>query len=95
MEARRESHSCPRPGQAAGSLGTQGWEPDPLPDPPGVGLIIPQVASKKAIHQGPSPLCLQGREPRAPSEHPSSPPSAESTHNMICNDSVAFLVEMI
>ena len=72
MEAGRESHSCPRPGQAAGSLGTQGWEPAPLPDPP--GLLTPQVAPKKAIRQGPRPLCLQGREPRAASEHPSSPP---------------------
>ena len=72
MEAGRESHSCPRPGQAAGSLGTQGWEPAPLPDPP--GLLTPQVAPKKAIRQGPRPLCLQGREPRAASEHPSLPP---------------------
>ena len=67
MAARRESHSCPRPGQVAESLGTQGWEPDPLPDPPEVGLIIPQVASKKAIRQGPSPLCLQGSRGPLPS----------------------------
>ena len=76
MEARRESHSCPRPGQAAGSLGTQGWEPAPLPDP--VGLLIPQVTSKKAIRQDPCSLCLQGRKPRTTSEHPSLPPSAKS-----------------
>lgn len=65
-----------RPGQAAGTPGTQGWGPAPFPDPQ--GLLTPQVASKKAIRQGPRPLCLQGRESGAASEHPFFLPRAVS-----------------
>lgn len=58
----RESHLAPRPASSK-IPGNRGGSQPLLPDPP--GLLTPQVATKKAIRQGPpAPLCLQERELR-------------------------------
>lgn len=69
-----------RQGQAAGTPGTQGWGPAPFPDPQ--GLLTPPVASKKAICQGPRPLCLQGNRGPLPST-PFFLPQAVSPHTAV------------
>lgn len=45
------------------------------PSPRRRGLLTPQLASTKAIRQGPRPRWLQGREPGAASQPPSTPPA--------------------